>query len=69
MEKQKRAYKKFVATAVDAGVDGILFWGLGDGWNTYRPYDEAQLYNHNRDRKPAFDGVLEALMERFPSEQ
>lgn len=69
LEKQKRAYKKFVATAVDAGVDGILFWGLGDGWNTYRPYDEAQLYNHNRDRKPAFDGVLEALMERFPSEQ
>lgn len=66
--KQKRAYKKFVETAVDAGVDGILFWGLGDGWNTYRPYDEAQLYDHKRDRKPAFEGVLEALMERFPAE-
>lgn len=67
--KQKNAYNIFVGAAVDAGVDGILFSGLGDGWDTeFRPYDEAHLYDSKRDRKPAFEGVRDALMERFPSE-
>ena len=42
------------------------FWGLGDGYNSYRQWDECNLYDHNRDRKPAFDGVLEVLMQKFP---
>ena len=55
-----------VLTAIDAGADGMLFWGLGDGYNSYRQWDECNLYDHNRDRKPAFDGVLEVLMQKFP---
>lgn len=67
LDLQKRAYVKFMQTAVDAGADGMLFWGLGDGYNSYRQWDECNLYDHNRDRKPAFDGVLEVLMEKFPT--
>ena len=67
LDLQKRAYMKFMQTAIDAGADGMLFWGLGDGYNSYRQWDECNLYDHNRDRKPAFDGVLEVLMEKFPA--
>ncbi len=67
LDLQKRAYMKFMQTAIDAGADGMLFWGLGDGYNFYRQWDECNLYDHNRDRKPAFDGVLEVLMEKFPA--
>lgn len=67
LDLQKRAYVKFMQTAIDAGADGMLFWGLGDGYNTYRQWDECTLYDHNRDRKPAFDGVLEVLMQKFPA--
>ena len=66
LDCQKRAYVKFMQTAIDAGADGMLFWGLGDGYNSYRQWDECNVYEPNRDRKPAFDGVLEVLMQKFP---
>lgn len=67
LQNQKKAYKKCVATAIASGIDGIFFWGLGDGHDpSFRPYDSAQLYDYDHNRKPAFYGVLEALMEHYP---
>lgn len=68
LENQKKAYKKCVNMAIGAGIDGIFFWGLGDGHDpSFRPYDSAQMYDYDHNRKPAFYGVLEALMANYPS--
>ena len=68
LENQKKAYKKCVATAIASGIDGIFFWGLGDGHDpSFRPNDSAQMYDYDHNRKPAFYGVLETLMENYPA--
>lgn len=59
---QKNMYKRLVKEAMDAGVDGICFWGVADGEDkTWRTYDKPLLYDENFKPKPAYWGVHEAL--------
>ena len=60
---QKKMYKRLVTEAMDAGVDGIYFWGIADieSGNGWRAYEKPLLYDENFEPKPAYWGVHEAL--------
>ena len=59
---QKKMYKRLVKEAMDAGVDGIYFWGIADGEDKgWRTDEKPLLYDEDFKPKPAYWGVHEAL--------
>jgi endo-1,4-beta-xylanase len=60
--KQKAAYKLLVEKAVLAKVDGIFFWGVADGIDKgWFPFHKPLLFDEQYQKKPSYEGVLEAL--------
>lgn len=60
--QQKAMYNMLIKEALEAGVDGVFFWGVADGVDQgWRTYDCPLLYDTNFARKPAYYGVLDAL--------
>ena len=66
MEEQKETYKQIVEMALSKELStGLLIWGFSDrhSWvsSVFGNCDDALIYDDNYDKKPAYDGVLEAL--------
>jgi GH35 family endo-1,4-beta-xylanase len=63
--KQKEAYKTLIEQAILAKVDGVFFWGVADGVDKgWFPFHKPLLYDENFQRKPAYEGVIEAFKQK-----
>jgi endo-1,4-beta-xylanase len=68
LDRQKSVYHSMVAVCVaEPGCHGVTFWGFTDAhswiYSTYGP-DAPLLFDSQYAPKPAFFGVLDALMRR-----
>ncbi|MBR6102153.1 MAG: endo-1,4-beta-xylanase [Ruminococcus sp.] len=72
-EKQKELYKGFFEGLMELQDDGIkitsvTIWGLTDDMS-WRKGENALMFNRDLSRKPAFDGVVEAITGSGDSEE
>jgi GH35 family endo-1,4-beta-xylanase len=63
-QKQKDDYYTFVKQAIEGGANKIDFWGIQDGADPeWFPTEQPLLWSKNLERKPAYFGVKQALMD------
>ncbi|MEQ1729830.1 MAG: endo-1,4-beta-xylanase [Vicinamibacterales bacterium] len=61
---QREVYRDIVGVCVrEPRCDGVTFWGFTDG-HTWLPGQEPLLFDAQYGRKPAYSGVLDALLGR-----
>lgn len=69
---QKTTYKGIISTCLKVSAcKGITFWGFTDKYNWWideMGYEDEQplLFNSEYQKKPAYDGVFEALLGSSP---
>lgn len=63
-QKQKDDYYIFVKQAIEGGANKIDFWGIQDGADPgWFPTEQPLLWNNKIEKKPAYFGVKQALLD------
>jgi endo-1,4-beta-xylanase len=63
LEAQKQMYKMVIDTFLRARRHkDLIFWGVRDGDPNWNPEEHPLLFDENFQKKPAYDGVVEALL-------
>jgi GH35 family endo-1,4-beta-xylanase len=63
-QKQKDDYYIFVKQAIEGGANKIDFWGIQDGADPgWFPTEQPLLWNNKLEKKPAYFGVKQALID------
>ena len=62
-ELQKQRYKELIIASRQAGIAQFHFWGVADNKNSnWRGEDFPLIFDENLEKKPAYFGVLEGLL-------
>jgi GH35 family endo-1,4-beta-xylanase len=63
-QKQKDDYYTFIKQAIEGGANKIDFWGIQDGADPdWFPTEQPLLWSKSLERKPAYFGVKQALID------
>lgn len=62
--KQKEDYYNYVKQAIEGGASRIYLWGIQDGMDKgWLPNEYPLPWDKNLERKPAYDGIKQALID------
>ncbi len=63
-QQQREDYYHYIKQAIEGGATRINFWGIQDGLDKgWIPFEHPLPWDENLNRKPAYSGIRQALME------